>query len=99
MSTWILSWDDLGLEAVVNWSQKQSDFVEAALKEGHADNPVYDIINMLQLRARFNPHRHPEIWAVDIDDNMDEKLIREFFESSPNEIKELIRAKGKYKIW
>jgi len=48
----------------------------------------------LMLRARFNPQRHYEIYAIDCDVSLDEEFWREQWEEYPQETAELIRDRG-----
>lgn len=99
MATWILSWDDTGIEAVINWTEEQNKYVEETLRNGQAKKDLVQLINYLEMRARFNNHRCPEIYAVNIDDEMDQDQIANYFEESPAVFKDLIRTKAHYKIW
>lgn len=98
MTTWILSWDDIGLEAVINWTEMQRNDVLETLKNNTSAR-AYEIINVLQLRARFNTQRNPEIYAINMEDSLTEKEIRDTFQDGGDAIKELIRRKAHYKIF
>jgi hypothetical protein len=52
----------------------------------------------LLLRARFNPQRHYEIYAIDCAEEMDEAFWREQWEDNPQATAELIRERG-HKIY
>lgn len=57
-------------------------------------NPLDGVVRNLLLRARFNPQRHYEIYAIDCTEEMDEKFWREQWEEYPQETAELIRERG-----
>lgn len=57
-------------------------------------NPLNTIIQTLTLRARYNPQRHYEIYAVDCSEDMDEAFWREQWEENPQFTADLIREKG-----
>lgn len=48
----------------------------------------------LELRARYNSHRHYEIYVVDAVNGITREDIVEMFESSPQTAADTIRAKG-----
>jgi hypothetical protein len=46
------------------------------------------------LRARFNPHRNYEIYAVTTPEGVTQELLAEWFNESPQTFADLIRSKG-----
>ena len=101
MATFVLSWDHLGLEACVNVTeldQRQMWEILSGQKKDtkHGrDHNVNSIMHMLMLRARFNTHRHYEIYAIDVDETIDEQDLRAMFEEDPQSSADLIRARGR----
>jgi len=61
---------------------------------GKEPKSVNHILNMVLLRARFNPQRHYEIYAVTAEDGIDDKDITEMFNNSPQVAADTIREKG-----
>jgi hypothetical protein len=51
-------------------------------------------LNILILRARYNPQRHYEIYTVDVDPSITAEDMIEMFKSTPQEMADLIRARG-----
>lgn len=98
MTCWILSWDDNGLETAINWTDMQSNYMQDLLVNGTAPD-ITQNIPRLQMRARFNSHRHPEIYAVNLDNDMDYETICGYFDDHPEPIKELVRKNSHWKIW
>jgi len=47
------------------------------------------------MRARFNTHRHYEIYIVEVDDTITPDDIRDWFDQSPQDTADLIRARGR----
>ena len=97
-NAFIFSWDQLGIESIIpitqyeKWDQVQ---LMQMLKDGTKEhNPIHRIVNMLTLRARYNTHRHYEIYAIDCDEEMTEESWREQWDDYPQETAELIRARG-----
>lgn len=94
MTTWILSWDDTGLESVVNATELECQETFQRLSEGHAPDSVMRILRMLQLRSRLNSQRNYEIWIVETTGEINETFIREQFTNNMSAFKDLIRRKG-----
>jgi len=99
--TYVLSWDCNGLEACINVSDIEKEEMWAALKETE-QNPakgrshsVGSIVNLLMMRARFNSHRHYEIYAIDTDDNISTEDLRNQFETNPQGMADLVRERGR----
>ena len=80
-NAFIFAWDQLGIESIVPISKyeyhDQNNTMRLLREEPIIRNPLNDIIQMLTLRARFNTHRHYEIYAIDCDPSMDEKFWQE----------------------
>jgi len=102
MSTvFILSWDCLGLESVINATQIDQDYMWEVLTTTNQDqvnfrsNKLGEIFRMLTLRARYNSHRHYEIYSIEVDDGISEDDLREMFEDNPQASADLIRKRGR----
>lgn len=101
MTTFVLSWDNTGLEACVNLTELEQQQMWKILKgekensnQGR-DHSINSILNMLMLRARFNTQRHYEIYAIDVDETLDEQDLREMFDDNPQGMADLIRDRGR----
>ena len=97
-NAFIFSWDQLGIESIIpitqyeKWDQMQ---LIQMLKDGTKEhNPIDRIVHMLTMRARYNTHRHYEIYAIDCDADMTEEMWREQWDACPQETADLIRARG-----
>ena len=101
-NAYIFSWDQLGIEAIIPISQYElldkQNLINILSEKPVERNPLNGIMRSLLLRARFNPQRHYEIYAVDCSEDMDEKFWREQWEEYPQETAELIRERG-HKIY
>lgn len=97
-NSFIFSWDTTGIESIVpitQYEQHEKNQLMKILKdEPRTRNPMDSIVRGLLMRARFNPQRHYEIYAVDCSESMDEAFWREQWESCPQETAELIRDRG-----
>ena len=51
-------------------------------------------LNMLILRARANPQRNYEIYTVQVEADVSLKDIQAMFKDSPQDIVDLVRARG-----
>ena len=52
-------------------------------------------LDILILRARANPQRNYEIYTVQVEPDVSLKDIQEMFKDSPQEIVDLVRARGR----
>lgn len=100
--TYVLSWDCYGLEACINVSDIEKRKMWDTLKttedqpwNNGRDPDVGSIVNAIMLRARFNHQRHYEIYAIDTEDNIDDKALRDMFELDPQGSADLIRERGR----
>jgi len=97
-NAFIFSWDCEGIEAIIPISEYEHIDMENTLrilKEQQIKiNPIDGIIQRLIFRAKFNPQRHYEIYAIDCDNDMDAKFWREQWTEFPQETAELIRERG-----
>lgn len=88
---YVVMWDCYGLESVVA-VPKGSTMTFAALS--NQPMPSIPNINMMALRAQFNPQRNYEIYIVSAEDGISADDIREMFESNPQSAAETIRRLG-----
>ena len=97
-NAFIFSWDQLGIESIVPISRyefhDQENTMRLLREQPRIRNPLDSIVKGLLLRARFNPQRHYEIYAIDCTEEMDEQFWREQWEEYPQETAELIRKRG-----
>jgi hypothetical protein len=97
-NAFIFSWDQLGINSIVPISKYEFHDQENTMRllkdQPRIKNPLNNIVRGLLLRARFNPQRHYEIYAIDCDKGMDEQFWREQWEEYPQETAELIRERG-----
>jgi hypothetical protein len=97
-NAFIFSWDQLGIDGIVpiteyeDWDKVQ--LMEVLKGNKLVKNPIGNIINMLIMRARFNTHRHYEIYAIDCDFELDEQFWKERWQDNPQWCADLVRKKG-----
>lgn len=102
----LLSWDNTGLEGVVEVDYDALDQLEQERtvkvltdpKGRDPGNPLNkklsSTLSMMKLRARYNNQRHYEIYLVPVADGITEQNIRDLFESTPQDAADLIRERG-----
>jgi hypothetical protein len=91
--TLLLVWDCLGLEYSCNLTDYEKDLMWSELK---GEEPTVRIpgLDILILRARANPQRNYEIYTVQVEPDVTLKDIQDMFKDTPQEIVNLIRARG-----
>lgn len=90
-----------GLESVVPISEIEKAQMWEALKsdgtsghEGRTET-VTSIVYKLMMRARYNTHRHYEIYAIDVDNSLTSDDLRDWFEQDPQGAANLVRERGR----
>jgi hypothetical protein len=90
----LLSWDMLGLETVVNISAIEKDATWALLQNKPGPK-LSSIVNPVMMRARYNSQRHYEVYTITVSDGINEDDLRTMFEENPQHAAELIRKRGR----
>jgi len=95
--TYILSWDQTGLEACINVTEIEKEEMWNTLKsvESNRTSKVGSILQSLTLRARFNTQRHYEIYAIDIANGIAKEDLESMFNDDPQGSADLIRSRGR----
>lgn len=95
-NTFVLSWDQLGLDGVINATEYEQRAMMSILKDDETPpKSAASVVNAMLLRARFNSQRHYEIYAIDVTDSISEDDIRSMFEDDPQSAADLIRVRGR----
>lgn len=97
-NAFIFCWDEYGIESIVpitkyeEWDQDQT----AAVLKGQSalNNPVSRILWAIKIRAQINSHRQYECYAVDCEEELNEKFWRQQWLDHPQETADLIRQRG-----
>ena len=90
-SRWAVMWDCHGLEAIARVPDP-ADTTFALLK--NEQPPAVPNIMHWQLRARYNGHRHYEIYIFESQPGIEQEDIVEMFENSPQHAADSIRRIG-----
>lgn len=107
MNTYIISWDQTGLEAVVDITENitrgnafEREQIWDLLKDpGRTPrnewvHEVNHMVGIMMIRARANPQRHYEIYSINTDDSIGKEDLTQMFEDSPQTAADLIRGRG-----
>ena len=89
----LLSWDMLGIDSVVNISTIEKAVTWATLQDKEGPR-LGSVVNAVLMRARMNSQRHYEVYTVWMDENVDEEDVRAMFEANPQGMADLIRERG-----
>jgi hypothetical protein len=102
----LLSWDNTGLEGVVEVDYdaldlEQQNRIASILSNPKGRDPgnplnaqLSSTLSMMKLRARANTQRHYEIYLVPVGDAITEQHIRKMFENTPQDAADLMRERG-----
>jgi hypothetical protein len=97
-NAFIFMWDIYGIESVIPITQYEEWDKEntwrALNNEELQRNPINNIIQSLLLRARFNPQRNYEIYAVDCSSDLDEDFWWEEWRKNPQGCADIVRTRG-----
>lgn len=92
-NTYVLMWDLHGLEQIVDAGSMQADGLFNQLR-GEPSNQLGSRLFMMTMRARFNPQRNYEIYAVRTTEDIGEDDLRDMFLDDPQGAADCIRSRG-----
>ena len=90
----LIMWCNEGLECCIDITAEEQRRMWQKLKGEPMSESAIPNYNHLLLRARFNSHRHYEIYSVEATDGISAEDIREMFEASPQSAADTIRRLG-----
>ena len=97
-NAYLVYWSSEGLESVTPVGHYEQIDVENTFRilnnEDPIRNPVNTLIQTMILRARYNSHRHYELYAITAMDGITGPDIEGMFEAAPNEAAKTIRNIG-----
>jgi hypothetical protein len=91
----LISWDMLGIDSVVNITEIDKEVTWAVLQDGQPARSLSCVVNAVMMRARMNSQRHYEVYTITVEEGITEEDIREMFERDPQGSADLIRARGR----
>ena len=94
MHSFLIVWDQNGLEFVGDITQEEKNMAWAKLKDESFQPTIPSLSNLL-LRARYNSHRHYEIYLVSAVDGITASDIIDMFNHAPQQAADTIRRLGK----
>lgn len=89
----LLVWHMEGLEAIVDIRDIDAADTMSRLK-GEPATALRSQLNYFILRARFNSHRHYEIYSIHTSKDISESDLQGLFEDDPQSAVDLIRKRG-----
>lgn len=93
MPLYLAYFDTAGFEYLCNITEEESKCVMSTLKGERYQLPFN--LNALIWRARFNPHRSPEIWTFNVGDDLSRDSVEDLAQKNPQFLADFIRANGK----
>lgn len=97
-NAYLIYWSSEGLESVTPIGQYEQIDMDNTFRilqdQDPVRNPVNTIIQTMILRARFNSHRHYELYAITAVDGIVGPDIEHMFEIDPNQAAQVIRNIG-----
>lgn len=90
----LISWDMMGVESIINVTAIEKENSWKVLKN-EAPSSLGSIVNAIMLRARYNTHRHYEIYTITVSPEITEDDMRQLFTDNPQSAAELIRDRGR----
>jgi len=90
----ILSWDCMGIESVLNVTHVEQESIWGILQDKTPGHSVQRIMWGLMARARANEHRNYEIYFLDVESGITEEDVKEMFHNDPQGSAELVRHRG-----
>jgi len=89
----VVMWDNTGLEFVGDWTDFNQDSMWSTLQGKKSDKTFVNLMH-LELRARYNTHRHYEIYLINAVEGIRADDIRDMFAADPQTAADIIREKG-----
>ena len=94
MSEFLISWDTNGIEAIIPIGEQRNENIVAKLSGQPEPHNIGSTYNMLCIRARYNPQRYPQIWGINVDDDITVETLREIADTNPQVLVDLVKEKG-----
>ena len=91
MTEFLITWDTAGVEAIIPIGEWREANIAAKLSGQNEPHNIGSTYNALLLRARFNGHRSPQVWGVNVDDSITEADLRSLPEQ---ELVNLVKSHG-----
>lgn len=91
----VVMFDRTGVDTLIPCDEmKTREMLEWLGGKPHKSELAYHV-NIALMRARYNPHRSPEVWVYETEDDFEESEMRGMWDESPQGMADLVRKKGK----
>jgi hypothetical protein len=87
-------WSNEGFESIQDITKHRYADVVAALSDTAASNELNQMISSMQMRARFNPQRAYECYAIEASEGIELQDLQAMAKESPQALVNLFREKG-----
>ena len=95
---YIVCWTNEGFESIIDIEKISKDLFFGTIKDPFngitVNKKLRGILNILITRARFNPNRFYEIYALNAADGIKKKDIEDAFYTSPQAMADTVRKTG-----
>lgn len=97
-NAFVFAWDINGIESIIPITQYEAwdkaNTWKILAGEETERNPLNSILQCLLLRARYNQHRHYEIYSIDCEVGITKEMWEAAWRENPQATADLIRAQG-----
>lgn len=90
----LIVWDNLGLEFCIDITEDEQRRMWQSLRGEPVSQSRIPNLNHIMLRARFNTHRHYEIYTCEAVAGITAEDIKEMFDADPQSAADTIRRRG-----
>jgi hypothetical protein len=87
-------WDENGFEVLKDCSSWERESLLNTIA-GKPLTPAPVNLQVMIMRARFNPQRNYEIWTFNTEESLDEDTLWSYAETNPQALVDMIRERGK----
>jgi len=98
VNAYLFMWNCHGIESIVPITQYEDqdklDMWKILKGEPTGKNPLDDILGAMTMRARFNPERSYEVYAMDCEEGITQEDLFDLWDNSPQYAADLTREKG-----
>lgn len=93
-TTWLVSFDTDGFEAIINVTEAYMEEAMEALVSDNFKSKLDSTLMAMKLRARFNAQRNPQIYTFVSSGEIDEETLRMVADENPQFLADWIRLHG-----
>jgi endonuclease/exonuclease/phosphatase (EEP) superfamily protein YafD len=90
-NVFVFSFSEQGIEAIVNLSAIDEEYVLAKMGDKRLPQSVSSIISMMTVRAQFNQQRRMEVWLLKLNDDFTEDELLAIADEDPQQIADMAR--------